>query len=111
MKIYLKYVVNVPLTYNKFLTVSPAERWLAFYRCWTRKEAVLKAIGKGLFFPLYQLEVSFLPSEKIKLQNFLGKIPKKNLWQLYEVQLEERYIVTIAIKRRLNKIHLWNYTE
>ncbi len=95
--------------YNKFLTVSPSERCLAFYRCWTRKEAVSKALGTGLFFPLNQLDAGFLPFEKIALQDFLVKISKNSLYQLYEMQLEGKYIVTIAIKRRSNKIHLWNY--
>jgi len=96
--------------YNKFLTVQPSERRLAFYRCWTRKEAVLKALGKGLFFPLHQLEVGFLPLEKIKFWNFLVRIPKNGLYQLYEIPFEENYIITIAIKQSANKIHLWALT-
>lgn len=32
--------------------LSGPERTAAFYRCWTRKEAVLKALGRGLNLPL-----------------------------------------------------------
>jgi 4'-phosphopantetheinyl transferase len=39
--------------------LDPAEQELAFYRCWTRKEAFLKAHGTGLSVPLRDFEVSF----------------------------------------------------
>lgn len=42
-----------PLERQELLALPPEKLEAAFYRCWTRKEAVLKAVGMGLSMPLH----------------------------------------------------------
>jgi 4'-phosphopantetheinyl transferase len=67
------------------LRALPAtERDLAFFRCWTRKEALLKAHGAGLTLPLRGFEVSLEPDEPAALID-AGAVLGTGRWQLYDV--------------------------
>jgi len=55
-----------------------------FFNCWTRKEALVKAWGCGLHYPLDQFDVSLTPGKPAQLYR-LGSVPGGQCgWQLYD---------------------------
>jgi 4'-phosphopantetheinyl transferase len=58
--------------------------WLSgFYRCWTRKEAILKAEGVGLQRALNSFDVSLLPGAAPVLLR--SRVRFSHEWKLYDV--------------------------
>ena len=69
----------------------------AFFRLWTRKEAFLKAVGKGLTFPLNEVEVSCLVEEPPAIRRIAGK-PAGD-WRLTHLDPATGYVAAIACQR------------
>ena len=68
---------------------SPQTRTEAFYRCWTRKEAFVKAQGEGLGFPLDAFDVSLTADAPPALLRLAGS-PAADLARWHLVHLSER---------------------
>jgi len=76
------------------LALDPAERGSAFLRCWTRKEAFVKALGDGLSIPLSDFTVSLGPSEPAVLRELRGA-PASG-WALHSFEPEAECIAAVA---------------
>lgn len=57
-----------------YFGLPDAERDQAFFDCWTRKEALVKALGRGLTFPLKDFDVGFAQGADglLRLQDLHG---------------------------------------
>ena len=82
------------------LAVPPPERGLAFFHCWTRKEAYVKALGLGLACPLDCFRVSLAPAEGTRLLEVDGSAREAARWVLREVTPWPGYIGCVAVPQR-----------
>jgi 4'-phosphopantetheinyl transferase len=81
------------------LNALPANlRIEAFLRCWTRKEAVLKAVGIGLSFPLDRLVVTLAPSEPARVLAFDGTPSAAANWWLEHLEPAPGYVGALAAR-------------
>jgi 4'-phosphopantetheinyl transferase len=84
---------------KQFLEQSPpAERQATFFRCWTRKEAVLKAFGVGLTFPLDRVEVSPATEERPALLSLDERLGPPDRWTLTDLRPADRYVGALAFQ-------------
>ena len=50
-----------PREYESYRGLTPHDKPLGFFNCWTRKEAFIKALGDGLAYSLHAFDVSLAP--------------------------------------------------
>jgi 4'-phosphopantetheinyl transferase len=65
-----------------------AERAAAFFRCWTRKEAYIKAIGSGLSHPLDEFDVTLGREEPAALLRDQRDAEASSHWQMFNLELD-----------------------
>jgi 4'-phosphopantetheinyl transferase len=70
----------------------------AFFNGWTRKEAVLKALGSGFALPPEQVEVSLAPLEPARVLSVGGDASAARNWVLSSLQPAPGYQAAIAIE-------------
>lgn len=72
----------------------------AFFNCWTRKEAYIKAIGEGMSMPLDQFNVSLAPGSAAALLGNLRDATEVSRWSLQELALGPGYVAAVAVEGR-----------
>jgi len=69
----------------------------AFFRCWTRKEAYIKAVGEGLSLPLHQFDVSIEPNPAEALIATRPDAIEANRWTIRNVPVATGYAAALAV--------------
>jgi 4'-phosphopantetheinyl transferase len=70
----------------------------AFFRCWTRKEAYIKALGDGLFHRLDQFQVTLLPDQPVQLVQIGRGSDVASEWILQHLEPAPGYVGALAYR-------------
>ncbi len=72
----------------------------AFFRCWTRKEAFLKATGEGISRGLDSFEVSLGPTEPARIKSIDGDEEAARAWSVLEFDPGTGMLGAIALRAK-----------
>ncbi|MHB1221460.1 MAG: 4'-phosphopantetheinyl transferase family protein [Gammaproteobacteria bacterium] len=89
---------------NAALSELTAEEQITeFYRLWSRKEALVKASGKGLTMPLNSFSVVMKDTTSIKFE--------EKDWYLAPITLQAGYQITVASNQAIKRISCWKIVD
>ena len=81
-----------------FRALPESKKKEAFFNCWTRKEAFIKAIGDGLYQPLYKFDVSLSPGEPVDLLSIEGDSTKASGWCIQDLSPASGFAAACAVE-------------
>jgi 4'-phosphopantetheinyl transferase len=81
----------------------------AFFNCWTRKEAYIKALGEGLSHPLDKFVVSLAPGEPVSLLSHDDLPQEPARWSWVELLPGEGYAAALAFEGELRLLRRWQF--
>jgi 4'-phosphopantetheinyl transferase len=86
------------------LTEVPKElRDTAFFLCWTRKEAYIKAHGDGLQIPLDSFDVSLKPDEPATLRS-----ADRGRWSVRSFTPAPEFVAAIIVEGEIQSTRFWS---
>ncbi len=81
----------------------------AFFLCWTRKEAYIKARGEGLSMALDQFDVSLTPGEPAALLGTRPDSDEAARWSLRELSVAPGYVSALAVAGQGWSLCCWQW--
>ena len=89
-----------PAEAAQIASLPPADRQASFFRCWTRKEAYVKALGRGFDLPLASFTVSLAPGDAARLLHVQGEPDEAARWRVAHLEPAPGYVGAVAARRR-----------
>ena len=90
-------------------TLPPEQRMMAFFNCWTRKEAYIKAHGLGLSLPLDSFDVSLTPNEPAVLRATRPDPTLAARWLFESLEVDPEYAAAVVVEDHNLEFRLWNW--
>lgn len=94
---------------KKFQALPQSQKRSAFFQCWTRKEAYLKALGEGISDRLDQFDVSLNSCEPAALLRTSWDPKEADRWSLMEINPGSGYIGTIAVEGHRSQLKYFQF--
>jgi 4'-phosphopantetheinyl transferase len=94
--------------YSCLEAIPEEERDAAFFRCWTRKESFIKAVGEGLSFPLDLFEVSLAREDAPQLLRACrasGQALAR--WRIVSLPIDGGYAAALTAEAGDWRVHRW----
>jgi 4'-phosphopantetheinyl transferase len=85
------------------------QRHEAFFNCWTRKEAFIKAHGEGLSLGLNRFDVTLAPGEDAALRRFEVNPAELPLWDICALGAEVGYKAALVVEGHNWELRCWEY--
>jgi len=88
---------------------QPAEQERAFFRCWTRKEACVKAVGKGLSIALNSFDTLISNGCPGGLVESGRDSMDGAAWYLADLDVTEGYAGAVAVESGIGRLMYWEW--
>jgi 4'-phosphopantetheinyl transferase len=96
-----------PLERESLRALPDPDRVPAFFRCWTCKEAFLKAQGLGLSRSLESFDVEVNPQQPARLLATRPDPGEANDWLLYDVPTDHDFRAAVAVEGSIMSIRIF----
>ncbi len=98
-----------PAEQVEFLELPAEERRQGFFNGWTRKEAFIKATGRGLFAVLDSFDVSLTPGEPPRITAVRDPTERAACWSLFSLEPGDGYTGALVVDGQAVRVSRWRW--